>query len=488
MKNIRLSVIITALMFCLCLFISSAQATQLPDANIAFLKSKFPNAEVRFDGLIELSDHTMYLPVLPLAYANTQNPSAVIKTIPANTDFSKKPDMILFANNLALLKVVKYGKDQITVNYSQEIPLSVKLGILPQDLIVPKGLILPTELKIIMGNLKIAVKQKKDEDDLVFFGEPKQTSNVDFTVRKTPTPSPDFDFVKNKGVFTASFKDNKINIIDIKTGNIYKTMKLPTIPSNMVLTPNGRYLIISSSKLNKIFIIDTFTNLFLKDIEVGQFPKSIVMSDNSEKAFVANKGSSTISEIKLNDMIVSQSIPVNGRPDNLSKSDDNDTIFYNDEISGNVYSLNTKTQLSTKITQANGVSKILKYKDFLYILSRSSNEIKVFDLKNNAEITNIKVGEKPVDMAISTKKEALYILSAGNNEINVIDIKDNKEIQTIPLTSEGFPGSITIMEKDSKAIITYYNLPQMDAINLEKATVAGSIPVTKIISFLQVLK
>jgi len=494
MKNIRLNIITALTALSLCLFAPIAKATQLPDENITFLKSKFPEIQIRFDGLVELPDHTIYLPVIPLEYTIADKPSAILKTIPANTDFSKKPDMILFANNLALLKVVKYGKDQLTVNYSQEIPLSVKLGILPQDLIVPKGLILPTELKVIMGNLKIAVKQKKDEGDLVFYGQPKQETTVDFSTRKAPQPSPAFDFIKNKGMFTASFKDNKINIIDAKTGNVFKSMKLPTIPSNMALTANGKYLLISSSKLNKVFVIDTFTNLFLKEIEVGQFPKSIAMSENSERAYVANKVSSTITEIKLGDMAISKTIPVNGRPDNLCISDDKDTIFYNDEITGNIYSLNTKNQSSTPLFQANSISKILQYKNFLYVLSRQSNELTVFDLKPKTDSEKeykpviVKTGEKPVDMAISAKRDLIYILASASNEINVIDIKDNQDVQKIQLSSEGFPGSITVLDKESKAIVTYCNLLQMDAINLEKASLSGSIPVTTTVSFLQVLK
>ena len=223
MKKFRVITAIFALFIGFNCCKNSAGATQLPDPVIGFIKSEFPGAGIRFDGLVELPDHTTYLPVMPLVYGNSEKPAAVVKTIPANTSFSKKPDMILFANNLALLKIIKVDNKHLTVNYSPEIPLSVKLGILPQDLIVPQGLELPTELRVIMGDLKIAVKPKKDEDDLVFFGEPvknneKKVSLIIGKVGKQVNIQkkiavPELDFIKNMKALVA--KDEKV--VEVQT-------------------------------------------------------------------------------------------------------------------------------------------------------------------------------------------------------------------------------------------------------------------------------
>ena len=488
MKNFRIIPAMVALICCFSFYNTPVKATQLPQPIVEYLKSKYPNVEIRFDGLIELPDHTIYLPVTPLTYGKVENPAAVIKTIPANTDFAKKPDMILFANNLALLKVVRVN-NQLTVNYSPEIPLSVKLGLLPQDLIVPHGLILPMELKVILGNLKIAIKPKKDEDDLVFYGEPvsKNTTKVNIITRKKGSKGlPELDCIKNKVLYASSFKDNKINMIDSLTGRVYQTMKIPSVPSNMILT--GRYLLVPSMSLNKIFVIDTFTNIFLKDIEVGKLPTSILLPENSQKAYVANKLSSSIAEIDLENMLLTKEINAVGSPDNLISIEDSENIFYNDSNSGKIYRLNPDSGISTIVTQANNVSKIAQSGKYLFILSRSNNELIVYDFKNNAEITKIKVGEKPVDIQILDKRKEIYVLAGGSDEINIIDMQDFKIKKSIALNSGGFPGKITVIERENKALITNQDAYQIIIYDMNKEKILGNIPIDKTISFLQISK
>ena len=493
MKNFKIILTILSLICCLSLYTTPAKATILPQPIVEYLKSKYPDVEIRFDGLIELPDHTIYLPVSPLTYGKVENLAAIVKTIPANTDFTKKPDMILFANNLALLKTVRIN-NELTVNYSPEIPLSVKLGLLPQDLIVPRGLILPTELKVIMGNLQIAVKQKKDEDDLVFFGEPaqKKERKVNFISGKVKEEEqknlPELDCIMNKVLYAADFKESRINIIDSQTGRINKNMKLPSVPSNMVLTPDDRYLLVPSMSLNKIFVIDTFSNIFLKDIEVGKLPTSILMPVNSQKAYVANKLSSSISEIDLNNMILTKEINVSGIPDNLTASEDNNNIFYDDFNSGNIYTLNLDSGISKKITQINNISKIARVGNNLLILSRTGNELVIFDLAKNAEITRVKVGAKPVDLQISDKKNEIYVLSAGSDELNIIDMRDFTLKNTIALNTGGFPSKITIPENGNKALITNQDSYQIVIYDMNKEKILGNIPINKNISFLQVSK
>lgn len=496
MKKTNFKIIIFALILILCFGIIRlpAGATTLPQPIVEYLKSKFPDAAVRFDGLIELSDHTVYLPVTPLAYGNADNPAAIIQTIPANTDFCKKPDMILFANNLALLKLVRFENDKLTVNYSPQIPLSVKLGLLPQDLIVPKGLVLPTELKVIMGNLKIAVIPKKDEDDLVFFGnhEPKTEKKVNIITGKVGKEVvkglPELDFIKNKVLYVSDFKENKINIVDSATGRIIKNMKLPSVPSNMVLTNDGRYLLVPSMSLNKLYVIDTYTDVFLKDIDVGKYPSSMLLPVNSQKVYIANRLSSSISEIDLENMSFEREINVIGKPENLVSGEDNQFILYDDADSGNVYRLNPESGVCSKILQVNNISKFALYNNCLYILSRSGNQLIVYDIKDKKETKRITVGEKPVDIQIMGNRGEIYVLSAGSDVLNIIDIKDLKVINTIALNSGGFPDRITVFEKENKALITNQDSCQIIIFDMNKQNIIGNIPVSKNISFIQVSK
>jgi YVTN family beta-propeller protein len=484
-------IILTVFALCAVGFSSVANATQLPDPVVDFLKSKYPDVAIRFDGLIELPDHTIYLPVTPLAYNKVDNPAAIVQTIPAKTDFSKKPDMILFANNLALLKIVKAG-NELTVNYSPEIPLAVKLGLLPQDLIVPRGLVLPTELKVILGNLKIAVKEKKDTDDFVFYGDNSKKSEVqvNFNTRiaKTePKGIKELEFIKGKVLYAANFKENKLNIVDSASGRIYKSMNLPTIPSNIQLTPDERYLFITSMSAQKVFVIDTFNNIFLKDFEVGKYPSSMLMTSDSKKVYVANKFSSSITEINLEEMLVKKTYNTFGVPENLTLQENSKNILYSDADSGNIYELNIASGNSTKVLQVKNISKMTQKGENLYVLSRLSGDLIVFNLRTRTQTAKVQVGEKPVDIKFFDKNNEIYILAAGADTLTILNSKDFTVKSSTKLNSGGYPSQITLFEKDNKAFITNQESFQIVIFDTKKGVVAGSIPVSKNISFLQVL-
>lgn len=491
MKNLKIILVTLVLVSCFSFNTNSALATQLPQPIVEFIKKKYPEVGIRFDGLIELPDHTVYLPILPLNYGKPQNPAAITQTIPANTDFSKKPDMVLFANNLALLKIIKQN-DELTVNYSKDIPLVVKLGILPQDLIVPQGLILPMELKVILGDLKIPLKPKKDEGDLIFFGDTytSKEKKVNFSAKNLKN-LPELDCIKNKVLYASNYKDSYINIIDSQTGRINANIKLPSIPSNIALTADGRYLLVPALSANKLFVVDTYNDTLVKDIEVGKLPSSVLTSASSDKAYVANKLSSTISVIDVKNMLFKKEIKVNGSPENLVLEPESQTLYYNDSDSGNIYLLNTEKESSVWVTCIKNISKMKLYKEKLFILSRSENELVVFNIYTTKEEARIKLGEKPVDIELLKKRNGnseLYILSAGSDELNIIDLKELKLTDTISLKSGGFPGEIIPLEKENRLLITNYDAYQIAIFDTEKKKIIGNMPISKPVSFLQVSK
>ena len=81
-------------------------ATKLPEPIEKYIKKEIPNTRVRFDGLITTPNGTNYIPVFPAETSRT--PTSVVKeTYPAGKKFSQYPDVILFENNFALLKLIK---------------------------------------------------------------------------------------------------------------------------------------------------------------------------------------------------------------------------------------------------------------------------------------------------------------------------------------------------------------------------------------------
>jgi len=460
--------------------------TELPEEVVTFIKETFPKAGVRFDGLVELPENTSYLPVLPLVYNKADKPLEITQTIPANQDFSQKPDMILFSNNVALLKIIEKKGERSTVTSCPEMPLKVKLGLLPQDLVVPRGLILSPDLKVILGDLEIPLKPYADkEGEVAFYGmagiSEEVGQNIIGKTAKYVVRLPELKFLRGKKLYTSSYKHNQLNIIDSRTGRMTKSIYLPSKAFDITLSADRRYIFAVAPILNKLFVVDTLDSEFIKTLDVGKLPSVVVSPYGMKKAFVSNKRSSSISEIDLKHMQVEREIPVIGYPDNICVMNKK-LLFYNDHRSDNVYQLDLKTGKSNSLLQVKNISTIEQFEKYLFVLSRSNNTLTVFDLEKQEIVKETKTGNQPVDVKVLPKAGKILVLCSQSDELDILDIVSFDMLKKIPLKSDGYPGKIELTQDMSRALITNYTSYEIIIYNVDAEKVQGAIPVSQVAS------
>lgn len=473
----------------LCGFAAPAYCSDIPKPIADFLKAKYPKITIRFDGLVEMPDGTQYLPVFPLDLLDIPNPASIVMTIPANVDITAKPDLILFADNFAFFKIIREPGEPPTLLSSSKIPLVIKMGILPQDLIVPQGLELPPELRVLLGDLKIPIKGEREIENILS-ENPKKQGKKSLISQSAGILTPELKDFIDKTFYVSNFQSNMVYIIPAITGKAIKTIGLSSIPYDKALSNDGRYILISCMSSNKVAIIDTYFKSFIKEIAVGQFPTEIVISNELNQAFVLNKNSSSISVIDLGDMKIINEIKTMDNPVHLTISDDNRTLFYNDDISGKVYSVsvpqlpqkinndNSEEQTANLVFQANNIAKISQCINNLFILNRAENSLLVYNLAGKKLIKTIEVGSKPVDMKIFPDKNKLYVLSAGDNLIDIIDLTTFEITNKITLKTGGFPKSINILPMTDKVVISSIDSYKMPVIDLNQEKVISNIIVT----------
>ena len=154
----------------------NAQAQKVPDKIENYVEKIFPKTNFRFDGVIILPDNTIYLPLFPAALDETDE-LEIKATIPANKPLSDKPDVVIFNNDFVLMRVIDTKDGTRTLAKMDTLPNEVRTGLLPQDMLIPKGLVIPENLKIIIGNLDVSVAQ---QDDLKTAIKKTTTNNTDF--------------------------------------------------------------------------------------------------------------------------------------------------------------------------------------------------------------------------------------------------------------------------------------------------------------------
>ena len=148
---------------------NTALASKLPNDVWNFVKTNLPNAQQRFDSIITLPDEVMYIPLYP-PNNTTVDKISIEYTYPEKMNLAQLPEVVLLNNGYSLLKVIKDNKDNYTLTKKDDLPLKVRLGLMPQDMLTPVGLIMPESLKLTLGDLLIP---SKDESSLVLKGEEK---------------------------------------------------------------------------------------------------------------------------------------------------------------------------------------------------------------------------------------------------------------------------------------------------------------------------
>ncbi len=352
----------------------SVSASEIPKAERAVLEKTFVGMKVRFDGMIELKDGTKYIPVYPIRTNLVENEPKIVKTIPSGKKLANKPDFFMFDTNFAFFKVI--NKNGVTTIISgSNVPQEIKMGLLPQDLLVPVGFQIPSEYRIMIGDLVIPVTPSEEYKEIYVSKTAIKNSPVEpKTVSKLP----------NGTIFYAtSFNTPSLMALNASNGQLYKKIDFSSIPSDFKMVRNGNYMLLTTTSKPKLYVIDANKCEVLKEVEIGKKPSSIAISEVDGVAYVANKADGTISVIDLKDMSVKETIDVLGNPSFLTLSYNEKQLYYLDGTTGTVYALiNTPNYftpyVSSPLFKSNNIKEIQFLNNKLYTFNRSSNELEVF--------------------------------------------------------------------------------------------------------------
>jgi len=494
-------------------------ATQLPPEIKNYILQNIPDATIRFDGLITLPDGTFYLPLIP-AYTVKESEFGVKYTYPANKTFAKKPEILIFDNNYCLLKLIKTKNKGLTVTSLQDLPIEVRTGILPQDLLVPKGLVLPDALVGILGDLNIPLKSNLQITS-------KQQIPQNLTQKENLPKKPEkinvIPQLRDKQFFITNFNSNFIYIMPSELRDVQYTLKLDSIPKT-VKEVEGNYLLVATNGKTYIDVVDIKNEEIAKQIDLGAEADEIVVTKDDKTAYVISNKSSNLFVIDIPNMTLTKQIQIKGMPEKLNLSDDESKLIYQDSATGDIYTVELNNSY-VNIYQCNvpNTSKMAILNDKVYVLSRTKNALRIFPyqqfvvekttedkevlgsqrsyyiksafiaagsatknfLKKEQEelekLNYVENGElvetsvKPVDMILHNGK--LYILSASTNSIDVFNPATNTMEKNISLRVPGFSNKINAIKGSNLVVVTNVAEKKYVVVDLDKQLVLQTNPI-----------
>lgn len=473
MKKLVLTLLI------LLLTTTNAFAAKVPDNVKNLIKKDFATADFRFDGLITLPDGSLYLPLYP-ALVKKPEKLEVKSTVPEGKTLADKPDVVILNNDFTLLKVLIDQKGRKTVLNIKEPPVEVRTGLLPQDMLVPTGLIIPDNIRGIIGNLQIPTAQ---DAGLRIKSEPFLANKTAKTVQTTKNLVSFIPQLQNKTMYIATCYSKNIQVVQGESTVPEYALAQTTIPIDIKATPDEKFLLVTAYSKTFVDVISLVDERVIKQIDLTTQAEQILIDKVGNKAYVSSGDASSIYLIDLNTMTLKQRIKVRGMCEKLSLSEDGTKLFYTDKKSNDVWVIELDNNFIIKnIGRFPNVSKIAFAQGKIYITSRTKNRLAVIDYVTLSLIKEMDVQAKPIDMILY--KDKLFVLSSQSNVVQVINAVDDEITDTIFLNTNGFSTKIYRIKNTNIAIVTDTKMDKYSVLDLDKKQVIKTnildIPVSTI--------
>src|SRR5512145_1494344 len=211
-------------------------------------------------------------------------------------------------------------------------------------------------------------------------------------------------------VYVSNEKGNSITVIDSDTLEVKETIRVGQRPRGIMLTKDGRSLLICAS--------DDDTNEIVGDLPSGPDPELLNIHPSGNPVYIANEDDNLVTVIDLDTREVLAQIPVGVEPEGVGISPDG------------------KTVIST---------------------SETSNMAHFIDTKSFEIVDNVLVGTRPRFAEFTADGSQLWVTSEVGGTVSVIDAKTRKIIKTIGFEIPGIrpesmqPVGVRVLKDRSKA-------------------------------------
>lgn len=442
----------------------SVFASKLPDNVWNYIKGQLPKATQRFDSVVVINNSTMYVPLYPAQRKDVQNLNLEY-TYPKTASIANLPEVFILNNNYVFMKIFKDKNGNYSITKNENLPDKVRLGVFPQDMLVPTGLVVPESMKVVLGNLAIP---KKGDNLLITasdasVGEDEEANIVPIAeLKKAKT-----FFINNKSKFVLVYdKGGDVPLYEIK---------LSGLPSKIVASSLTKFALTMYFGNKTAEIIDLSSERVVKNIDFDNIPSDADLDKKTQIAYVTSAKANAIYLVDLNNASLLKAIKSDRMPDKISVSGDDKLLVFSDKANENIYmmDLSSGSYSIKKIANIKNLSSLLINNGKVLAISRTQNKayiykINGFELDNASElISELDLSEKPTDALIYNNKA--FILCSKDGVINVYDFEQNKMLEPIALKVGGFYSKINLVPNKNLAVVSGINTKNVVLINLDNA-------------------
>ncbi len=442
------------------------------------IKTLDPEVTFREDGLVKFPDGTEYVLVSPEVMVDSDSVT-VIKRVPEQP---KTPDLIELSDGHFLLRIVSLSTGRKTFPILDEVPLSLRSGLLPQNFTFPDGFLFPSQWKSLSGNLLTPESaEQKDEPvkPLAILSEDKRMLTLwdpgkGDRLHQADLPcdasemavSPD-----GKQLTLACETEMRLLTFDVETHQL-QSHELTSLPGMMVVDDANRRVYIAHPAEPKVTVFDLKNKRIAKSIGLAQPAHLLTISPFRNQLITAATQMDVLAEYEKKrheERIQNETVEQRNRRKSKGQPE-----LKLEPAQPLVQTIDLKSlRVERRIpVMPNLTAMYIQDEKYLWMVSASEKMLQKFDLRWLEYSDKIPLAEVPASMA--SDDTWLYLLFPQSNTLQRMDLKTMAFGTPITMEPNAFAGTAIVDNDDHLAYVLSMGNTGLQIVNLNRAEWVGT--------------
>ena len=230
--------------------------------------------------------------------------------------------------------------------------------------------------------------------------------------------------------------EGQVVVIDASRGEILRRIKLGRGIAHFALTPNAKTLVASNSSTDQLLIVSARSGKILGRVGVGKAPGQLVVLPDGSKVFVADAGEDEVSAVDIASRQLLSNIELGAPPSLIALKPDGGELFVFADRSATLSIIDTTADdIEQSYPTSNEVrgAVFTPNSDRMCVLSADGERVIFFDVSNRSALAAIPIGTIPAAAALTPDGRFLAVGGRSSGTLAVLRTQPPGLVTEIPV-------------------------------------------------------